>query len=110
MADLACYLSQDGMTAMREEDMIWLFVYSFPGDFFTLLLELFDFFLFGSFCDAFFMAFEADCYFRHSREVLSFEITVTGVTVQTLFEMFLVIKRNRLFSSRAYNRVHEEKE
>jgi hypothetical protein len=66
---------------MGKEDMIRLFIYSFPGDFFTLLLKLSDFFLFGSFCYRFLMTFQAGVEIGHSGKVLGFKIAVTGVTL-----------------------------
>jgi hypothetical protein len=77
---------------MGKEDMIRLFIYPLPDDFFTLLLRLSDFFFFGTFCDRFLMAFQAGRDVGHPGKGLGLEKPVACVTAQTLFQMFFVIE------------------
>ena len=80
------------MTAMREKDMVRLLVESFPGDFFFILVKDPDLFFFRAVCDFVLMALDADRYGRHSREVLGFEVAMTGIAGQSLIFMFLVVE------------------
>ncbi len=96
------------MTPMRKEDMIRLLVHSFPGDFFLLFLKLSYLFLFFIFGDRFFMAFKAGRKVRHSRKGLGFKKAVASVTLQTLFQMFFVIERDRLIGFKTKSEVNEE--
>ena len=93
---------------MRKEDMVWLFIYPFPGDFFMALLKLSDFFFFGGFCDRFLMTFKASIDVRHPRKGLGFKEAVTCVTPQPLFQMFFMIERDGLLGLGAKTEVVEE--
>jgi hypothetical protein len=93
---------------MGKEDMIRLFVNPFPGDFFTLLLKLSDFFLFGSFCYRFLMTFQAGVEIGHPGEGLGFEEAVACITPQSLFHMLFMIERDGLFSLGAKTEGDEE--
>ncbi|OGP62340.1 MAG: hypothetical protein A2169_11640 [Deltaproteobacteria bacterium RBG_13_47_9] len=110
MTILAIYLSQYHMTPMRKEDMIGLFIYPFPRDFFTLFLKLSDFFLFGVFCDGFLMAFEAGIDVGYPGEGLCFEEAVAGVTPQSLFQMLFMIERDGLLGPGAKTEADEKEE
>jgi len=98
------------MTAMGKEDMIRLFIYPLPGDFFTLLLRLPDFFLFRVFRDGFLMTFQADVEVGHSGEGLGFEKAVACVTPQSLFQMLFMIERDGLLDLGAKAKAEEEEE
>jgi hypothetical protein len=92
---------------MRKEDMVWLFIYPFPGDFFMALLKLSDFFFFGGFCDRFLVAFQAGVNVRYSGEGLGFEKAVACVTPQSLFQMLFMIERDGLLDFGAKTKVDE---
>ncbi len=83
---------------MRKEDMIGLFIYLFPRDFFPPLLELPDFFFFCILCYWFFMAFQTGIDDGHSGEGLGFKEAMACVTLQSLFNMLFVIERDGLIS------------
>lgn len=93
---------------MRKEDMVRLFIYPFPGDFFVGFLKLSDFFFLGGFCDRFLVAFQAGVNVRHPGEGLGFEKAVTCVTPQSLFHMLFMIERNGLIGLRTKSEVDEE--
>jgi hypothetical protein len=92
---------------MRKEDMVWLFIYPFPGDLFIPLLELSDFFFFGGFCDRFLVAFQAGVNVRYPGEGLGFEEAVACVTPQSLFQMFFMVERDGLIGFRTKSEVDE---
>jgi hypothetical protein len=69
------------MTAMRKEDMIRLFIYPLPRDFFTLLLKFPYFFFFRALRDGVFMAFQAVGKGGHPREDLALGEWVASVTL-----------------------------
>jgi hypothetical protein len=96
MAILTIQLSKNDMTAMRKEDMIRLFIYPLPRDFFILLLKFPDFFLFWALRDGVFMAFQAVSDAGYPGEDLGFEEAVACVTLQPLFTMFFMIERDGL--------------
>ena len=97
MTGLALHLSQYDMAAVRIEDVIGLFVQTFPGDFFSLFCELPDFFLLRAFCDEFFMALEAGGQNGQTGEVLIFVMGVAGDAIHPLLLMYFVAEGNRLF-------------
>jgi hypothetical protein len=101
MAILAIQLSKSYVTAMRKENMIRLFIYPLPRDFFTLLLKFPDFFLFRALRDGVLMAFEAVRDAGHPGEGLGFEEAVACVTLQPLFTVFFVIERDGLLGLEA---------
>ena len=107
---LAGHLSQYHMPTMRKEDMIRLFVYSFPGDFFALLFKKSDFFLFRCLRHRFLMALQAGVDVRHPGEDLGFEEAVACVTPRSLFDMFFMIERDRLLGFRTETQADEKKE
>jgi hypothetical protein len=84
------------MTPMRKEDVVRLFVDLFPGDILSFFLKLSDLFFFRTFCNGFFVAFQAGCYVRQSGKVLRLIIAVARITFQTLLRMFFVIERDGL--------------
>jgi hypothetical protein len=96
------------MTAMGKEDMIRLFIYPLPGDLFTLLLRLPDFFLFRAFRDGFLMTFYADFKVGHPGEGLGFEEAVACVTPQPLFQMLFMIERDGLLGLGAKTEAEDE--
>jgi hypothetical protein len=96
------------MTAMGKEDMIRLFIYPFPGDFFAPFLKLPNFFLLGIFCDGFLMAFQAGVDVGHPGEGLGFEEAVACFTPQSLFHMLFMIERDGLLGLRTKSKVDEE--
>jgi len=53
------YLSQNGMTAMRKEDVVRLFIYPSPRNVLSLFLKLSDLFFLRGLGNGFFMAFKA---------------------------------------------------
>jgi hypothetical protein len=107
---LTWYLPYHGMTAMGKEDMIRLFIYPFPGDFFAPSLKLSDLFLFGIFCDGLLMALQAGVDVGYSGEGLGFKIAVAGFTLQTLVDVLFVIERDGLLGFRAKTEANEEEE
>jgi len=108
MTGLALDLSKNDMTTMGEEDMIWLMVKMFPGDLFSLLLELPDLFFFGVFCQGFLVALDAGGEGGHTGKSLLFRIGVTGEAVSPLLQVLFMIKGDRLFSLRARKKADEE--
>jgi len=107
---LAGDLSQHHMPAVRKEDMIRLFVYSFPGDFPAFLLKDPDLFLFRRLRHRLLMAFQARVDVRHPGEGLGFEEAVACVTPQSLFDMLFMIERDRLVTLGAKAEVDKKKE
>jgi len=91
-------LSEHDMAAMREEDMVGLLIQSFPRDLFPFFVKLPDLFLFRTLCNGLFMTVETYCGVGYAGKGLGFVKTMTRVTLQSLFEMFFVIERNRLRS------------
>jgi hypothetical protein len=104
-------LSENDVAPVRIEDVVRLPVDLPPGNCFPSLCKLPDFFFFGAPGDRFFVAFHANGDLRHSGEDLGFVVLVTGVTGQTLFDMLLVVKVDRLsgFQSRGETDEEEEK-
>ena len=107
---LALGLSKNDMTTMGEEDMIRLMVKMFPGDLFSLLLELPDLFFFGVFCQGFLVALDAGGEGGHTGKSLLFRIGVTGEAVSPLLQVLFMIEGDRLFSLRARKKADEEEE
>ena len=81
---------------MRKEDMVRLFIETFPEDRLSLLLKQPDLFFFRAFCNGIFMTLQTGGYIRHSGEGLVIDIWVAGGTFQPLFEMPLVVERDWL--------------
>jgi len=95
---------------MGKEDVIGFPVNPFPGNLLSFFSPLSDLFLFWFFCDGFLMAPHADINVGHSGKLLGFKITVTGVTLQPLCEMFLMVEGDRLFSLGADAQTDEKEE
>ena len=95
---------------MGKEDVIGFCVNPFPGNPFPFFSKLPDLFLFWIFCNGFFVALHADTNIRHSGKVFGFKITVTGVTLQPLFEMFRMVEGDRLSSFGTQPQTDEEDE
>jgi len=93
---------------MRKEDMVRLFVYSFPRNFLSFFLKLSDLFFLGGFCDRFLVAFQAGVNVRYPGEGLGFEKAVTCVTPQSLSHMLFMIERDGLIGLRTKSEVDEE--
>jgi hypothetical protein len=96
------------MSSVGKEDMVWLFIYPFPGDFFMVLLKWSDFFFFWAFRDRFLMTFKASIDVRHPRKGLGFKEAVACVTAQTLIQMFLMIEGDGLVGLGAKTEIYEE--
>jgi hypothetical protein len=96
------------MASVGKEDMVRLFIYPFPGDFFILLLKLLDFFFFWAFRDRFFMTFKASIDVRHPRKGLGFKEAVACVTAQALIQMFFMIEGDGLVGLGAKTEVDKE--
>jgi hypothetical protein len=67
------------MAPVGKEDMVRFVVDLFPRNSLSLLLKLSDFFLFRTFCDRFFMAFQASVDFRDSGKGLGFVEVMASV-------------------------------
>ena len=98
VASLTLDLSENDMPTMRVEDMIGLAIDLLPGNGFPLFCKLPDFFFFRTLGDRLFVALQANSDFRNSGEGLGLVVRVTGVTGQTLFDMLLMVERDRLFN------------
>src|SRR4030042_2099064 len=98
------------MTAMRKEDVVRLFIDPFPRDFLSLFLKLSDLFFFGGLGNRFFMAFKAGGYGRDSGKGLGFEEPVTGIAVEALFGMLLMVEGARLSGFEAKTKTDDEEE
>jgi hypothetical protein len=110
MTGLALDLSKNDMTTMGEEDMIRLMVKMFPGDPFSLLLELPDLFFFGVFCKRFLVALDAGGQGRHSGKSLLLGIGMTGEAVCPLLQVLLVIEGDGLVSFQALTQTDQEED
>jgi hypothetical protein len=95
---------------MGKKDMIRLFINALPGNFFTFLLKLSDFFLFRVLCDGFLMAFQAGVNVRYPGEGLGFEKSVACVTPQSLFQMLFMIERDGLIGFKTESEADEEEQ
>jgi hypothetical protein len=93
---LTLNLPENDMASVGKEDVVGFLVQPFPGDLFPLFVKLPDLFLFRTFRNGFFMTIEAHGGVGYAGKCLGFVKTVTGVTLQSLFEMLFVIERNRL--------------
>ncbi len=80
------------MAPMGEEDVIGLFINPFPGDLLFLPEELPDLLFFRTFCDRFFVTFQADLDRWKAREVLFLKVGVTGDTFHSLLDMLLMVE------------------
>jgi hypothetical protein len=110
MAALTFNLSQDDMAPMREEYMIRLFVKPLPKDFLALFMKLSYLFLFRTLCYGLIVASQTSIYVRHSGKCLFIKKGMASDAFHSLLLVFLVIKRDGLFSSRTYNRTDGEKD
>ena len=107
---LAFDLSKNDMATVGIKHVIRLSVDPFPGNLFFLLGKLPDFFLFRALRDCVLVALQADGDVRHSGEGLGLEVLVTGITSQSLVDMLLVIKSDRLVGFRTYGIGSNEEE
>jgi hypothetical protein len=98
------------MPTMRKEDVIGFSVNPFPRNLLSFFGKSPDLFLLWIFCDGFFVALQADTRIGHSGKVLGLKITVTGVTLQPLFDMFLMVERDRLSGPEANAQTDEDEE
>ena len=98
------------MPTMRKEDVIGFSVNPFPRNLLSFFGKSPDLFLLRIFCDGFFVALQADTRIGHSGKVLGLKITVTGVTLQPLFDMFLMVERDRLSGPEANAQTDKERE
>jgi hypothetical protein len=69
-----------------------------------------DLFFFGGLGNGFFMAFKAGGQGRDSGKGLGFEEPVTGIAVEALFGMLLMVEGDRLTSSGAKTKTDDEEE
>lgn len=90
--------------------MVGLSINPSPGNLFSFFGKLPDLFLFRIFCDGFFVALQADTPVGHSGKVLGLKIAVTGVALQSLFQMLFMVERDRLSSSEANAHTDKEEE
>ena len=97
MATRTLYFPQNHMTPVGKEDMVRLFVDTFPRDCLSSLLELSNFLFFRTFCYRLFMTFQAGGNGGNAGEGLVLIIRVAGNTLHPLFLMFFVAEGNRLF-------------
>jgi hypothetical protein len=95
---------------MGEEDMIRLMVKMFPGDLFSLLLELPNLFFFGVFCKRFLVTLDAGGQGRHSGKSLLLGIGMTGEAVCPLLQVLLVIEGDGLVSFQALTQTDQEED